>query len=128
MQELNEKMNPETYLPVGPDDYGFLFQKSELVPAIVQDSKTHEVLMLAYMNAESFALTLQTGKCTFYSRSRKKIWCKGETSGHFQMVDKILFDCDCDTLLFLVRPIGPACHTQHKSCFYREFPFSQNKE
>lgn len=101
-------------------DIKFLFQKSELIPAIVQDKDSGEVLMLAYMNEESLLKTLDTGKATFWSRSRQKLWCKGETSGNFMLVEKIKFDCDCDTLLVLVTPLGPACHTGNKTCFFRE--------
>ncbi len=98
----------------------FLFKKAPLIPAIVQDKNTGEVLMLAYMNEESLQYTLDTGKATFFSRSRGKLWCKGETSGNFMLVDKIKYDCDCDTLLVLVEPCGPACHTGNKTCFFRE--------
>ena len=90
-----------------------------LVPAIVQDEKTKQVLMLAYMNAESLAKTMETGNATFWSRQRKKLWMKGETSGNLQRVRKIKYDCDGDTLLLLVDPAGPACHTGEVSCFYR---------
>jgi phosphoribosyl-ATP pyrophosphohydrolase/phosphoribosyl-AMP cyclohydrolase len=90
-----------------------------LVPAIVQDEKTKQVLMLAYMNAESLAQTMQSGKATFWSRRRKKLWMKGETSGHIQRVREIKYDCDGDTILLLVNPQGPACHTGEVSCFYR---------
>ncbi len=90
-----------------------------LVPAIVQDGKTKQVLMLAYMNAESLARTMQTGNATFWSRRRKKLWMKGETSGHIQRVREIKYDCDGDTMLLLVDPAGPACHTGEVSCFYR---------
>ena len=99
------------------------FQKADLIPAIVQDVQTKEVLMLAYMNRESLGLTLKTKKATFYSRSRQRIWVKGETSGHFQFVQEIRYDCDCDTLLLLVRPTGPACHTGNRTCFYRALSF-----
>ncbi|MBE6693291.1 MAG: phosphoribosyl-AMP cyclohydrolase [Ruminococcaceae bacterium] len=102
-------------------DYLFLFEKQQLVPTIVQDDTTGKVLMLAYMNAESFGLTLESGKCTFFSRSRNKLWCKGETSGHFMLVKHIYYDCDCDTLLIKVDPVGPACHTGNDTCFYREW-------
>ena len=102
-------------------DYSFLFQKQELVPTIVQNESTGDVLMLAYMNKESFGLTLESGKCTFFSRSRNKLWCKGETSGHFMLVKHIYYDCDCDTLLIKVDPVGPACHTGNETCFYREW-------
>ena len=90
-----------------------------LVPAIVQDEKTKQVLMLAYMNAESLAKTIETGTATFWSRQRKKLWMKGETSGNLQRVHEIRYDCDGDTLLLLVDPAGPACHTGEVSCFYR---------
>jgi len=102
-------------------DYSFLFEKQALVPTIVQDEKSGDVLMLAYMNAESFAKTLETGCCCFYSRSRQKLWLKGETSGNVQRVEHIFYDCDCDTLLIKVTPAGPACHTGARTCFYREF-------
>jgi phosphoribosyl-AMP cyclohydrolase len=103
------------------EDYAFLFEKQALVPTIVQNNTTGDVLMLAYMNKESFGLTLKSGKCTFFSRSRQKLWCKGETSGHFMMVKHIYYDCDCDTLLIKVDPLGPACHTGNDTCFYREW-------
>ena len=103
------------------NEYSFLFKKSELVPTIVQDSKSGEVLMLAYMNEESFSVSLRDKKCTFFSRSRNKLWQKGETSGNFMLIEKIKYDCDCDTLLILVTPIGPACHTGNNSCFFREY-------
>ena len=90
-----------------------------LVPAIVQDANTNEVLMLAYMNAESLKLTLSTGETYFWSRSRQKLWHKGATSGNIQRVVEVRLDCDADTLLILVQPEGPACHTGERSCFYR---------
>ncbi len=109
------------------NEFSFLFKKSELVPTIIQDENNGEVLMLAYMNEESFAETLNTGKCTFYSRSRQKLWLKGETSGHFMLVRHIFYDCDCDTILIKVFPAGPACHTGNRSCFFREYtPDGQN--
>ncbi|WP_139905544.1 phosphoribosyl-AMP cyclohydrolase [Clostridium thermarum] len=92
-----------------------------LIPAIVQHYQSKEVLMLAYMNEESIRLTLRTGKTWFWSRSRQKLWNKGESSGHFQYVKDIFIDCDQDTLLILVDQIGPACHTGSFSCFYRRF-------
>jgi len=94
------------------------FKKSELIPAIVQDDKTGEVLMLAYMNEQSLALTIESGKTWFYSRSRQKLWNKGETSGHFQLVREIWYDCDDDTLLIRAEQIGVACHTGKYSCFH----------
>ncbi len=90
-----------------------------LVPVIVQDARTHAVLMLAYMNEESLRRTLATGETWFWSRSRKALWHKGATSGNIQRVVDIRVDCDGDTLLVLVQPAGPACHTGNYSCFYR---------
>lgn len=95
-----------------------------LIPAIAQDINTKEVLMLAWMNRESIALTVKTGKATYWSRSRKKLWVKGETSGHYQNVKNIFYDCDGDTLLLLVEQTGAACHTGSKTCFYREVPIN----
>jgi len=91
-----------------------------LIPAIIQDYASGQVLMLAYMNAESFQKTVETGKTWFYSRSRQQLWMKGETSGHVQEVKQILYDCDQDTLLIRVKQNGVACHTGHYSCFYRD--------
>lgn len=90
-----------------------------LIPAIVQDATTHQVLMVAYMNAESLRLTQSTGETVFWSRSRKALWHKGATSGNTQKVRDIYVDCDADTLLILVDPAGPACHTGAVSCFFR---------
>jgi phosphoribosyl-AMP cyclohydrolase len=95
------------------------FDSSGLVPAIIQDSETKDVLMVAWMNAESLRLTLETGETVFWSRSRQEIWHKGETSGNVQKVVEIRVDCDADTLLVLVEPAGPACHTGARTCFYR---------
>ncbi|MBN1587630.1 MAG: phosphoribosyl-AMP cyclohydrolase [Candidatus Omnitrophica bacterium] len=95
------------------------FDDKGLIPAIVQDAENGEVLMVAYMNEESFKKTLETGKCTYWSRSRQKLWLKGETSGHLQTVKEILYDCDADALLFKVHQEGVACHTGERSCFYR---------
>jgi len=90
-----------------------------LVPAIVQDAETGQVLMLAYMNQTALERTLETGESWFWSRSRGELWHKGATSGHTQKVLEVRYDCDVDTLLLRVRPAGPACHTGHQSCFYR---------
>lgn len=90
-----------------------------LVPTIVQDVKTKEVLMLAYMNEESLQKTIETKLATYYSRSRQQLWVKGETSGHYQHVKEIRIDCDEDTILLIVEQEGAACHTGHHSCFYR---------
>ena len=96
------------------------FAKSELIPAIVQDADTGEVLMLAYMNKESLSKTLETGYTWFFSRSRNELWNKGATSGHLQKVVSIHGDCDDDTLLIKVIQTGPACHTGAHSCFFNK--------
>ena len=96
------------------------FDKTGLIPAIIQDYKSGEVLMMAYMNRESLRRTISTGKTHFYSRSRKTLWLKGETSGHIQKVKEIRFDCDADCLLIKVEQKGGACHTGYRSCFYRK--------
>ncbi len=93
-----------------------------LVPAIVQDAHTGQVLMLAYMNAEALARTFETGESWFWSRSRGELWHKGATSGNRQKVREVRYDCDADTLLLHVEPVGPACHTGHQTCFYRRLP------
>lgn len=90
-----------------------------LVPAVVQDADSGRVLMLAYMNAEALRQTLTLGQAVFWSRSRGQLWHKGATSGHVQQVQEVRIDCDGDTLLLLVRPAGPACHTGQESCFFR---------
>ena len=95
------------------------FDARGLVPAIVQDAVSGEVLMLAYMNAESLAKTIETGETWFWSRSRRTLWHKGETSGNTQRVVSISIDCDSDTFLIRVTPSGPACHTGERSCFFR---------
>jgi phosphoribosyl-AMP cyclohydrolase len=95
------------------------FDQQGLIPAIIQDYKNNEVLMLAYMNKESLRRTLKLGKTCFWSRSRKEYWVKGLTSGHFQFVRSVAYDCDCDALLIRVRQVGKACHTGKRSCFYR---------
>jgi len=91
-----------------------------LIPAIVQDYETKDVLMLAYMNEESLKITLKEGRTCFYSRSRQVLWRKGETSGHIQAVKSISYDCDKDTLLIEVDQTGAACHTGNRSCFFRK--------
>jgi len=96
------------------------YDSNGLIPAIVQDRDTREVLMLAYMNAESLKLTLERGQTYFWSRSRSELWHKGETSGNIQKVIEIYIDCDTDTLLIQVQPLGPACHTGERTCFYRQ--------
>lgn len=98
----------------------FKLNSDDQVPVVVQDYKTNEVLMVAYMNEESFNRTIQSGKMTYYSRSRAQLWLKGETSGHFQYVKSLTADCDYDTILAKVNQIGVACHTGAKSCFFNE--------
>ena len=103
--------------PDGPD-----FDRGDgLLPAIAQDAETGEVLMLAYMNRESYAETLRTGQAVYYSRSRQKLWRKGEESGHVQRVRAVYVDCDRDTILLRVEQLGgAACHEGYKSCFFRQ--------
>lgn len=96
------------------------FKKSDLIPAIIQEDKTGEVLMLAYMNEESLLKTLETGYTWFWSRSRQELWNKGATSGHLQRVVSIKGDCDDDTLLITVVQTGAACHTGNHSCFFND--------
>jgi len=103
------------------------FDRSGLIPAIIQDYRTKEVLMVAYMNRESIKRTIKGGRTCFWSRSRKKYWVKGETSGHFQFVKSISYDCDADALLIKVRQVGVACHTGRRSCFYREIKIARRK-
>ena len=95
------------------------FDTNGFVPAIVQDAESKEVLMMAYMNAESLRMTMETGETVFWSRSRSELWHKGMTSGNIQKVVEIKVDCDADTLLVLVNPAGAACHTGERTCFYR---------
>ena len=92
-----------------------------LVPAIVQDAESKQVLMLAYMNAEALRRTLESGQAHFWSRSRQELWHKGASSGNTQEVVDLRIDCDADTLLLLVKPAGPACHTGNTTCFYRTY-------
>ncbi|MCX5867504.1 MAG: phosphoribosyl-AMP cyclohydrolase [Proteobacteria bacterium] len=95
------------------------FDERGLVPAVVQDIKDGAVLMVAYMNRESLELTLRTGFATFYSRSRKKLWKKGEESGNVLKVKEVYYDCDGDCILVKAEPAGPTCHTGNRACFYR---------
>ena len=98
----------------------FKYNEQRLMPAIVQDYQTKDVLMVAYVNQKSLDLSLEKGETVFYSRSRQKLWHKGETSGNIQQIKEIYYDCDQDTILFMVDPAGPACHTGENSCFYRK--------
>lgn len=105
-----------TSSPTGPD-----FSKNGgLLPAIAQDADTREVLMVAWMNAEAYAETLRTGRAVYFSRSRGKLWRKGEESGHAQAVRAIYVDCDADTILLAVEQVGAACHEGYRSCFFRQ--------
>jgi phosphoribosyl-AMP cyclohydrolase len=96
------------------------FDKHGLIPAVIQDKKSGQILMVAYMNKLSLKKTLATGLAHYWSRSRKCLWLKGETSGHFQKVKQIYFDCDKDTLLIKIEQIGVACHTGERSCFFTQ--------
>ena len=99
----------------------FNFKKlNGLMPAVIQDYKTNKVLMLGFMNKEALKKTLKEGKVSYWSRTRKKLWTKGESSGHFQIVKKICLDCDNDTLLIKVKQIGNVCHTGNKTCFFKK--------
>lgn len=104
------------------DSLDLKFDEAGLIPVVVQDGSTKDVLMVAHMNQESLQRTLETGETHFWSRSRQSLWHKGESSGNTQHVASIAVDCDQDTLLVRVEPAGPACHTGKFSCFYREFP------
>lgn len=100
-------------------DLSCFFEKAELTPVVIQDVDSKEVLMVGYTNREALERTLESRTAWFWSRSRQKLWNKGETSGHFLQVKEIRYDCDCDTLLYLCKPLGPTCHTGNTSCFYR---------
>ncbi len=110
---MTSKMEPEIALK---------FDERGLIPAIVQDATTGQVLMLAYMNQEALEQTRQSGETHFWSRERKELWHKGATSGNIQRVVELRYDCDADALLVLVNPAGPACHTGNTTCFYRTMP------
>ena len=117
MQQAGICMNTfETAIPFSE----FKADERGLVPCIVQDYRTGQVLMMAYMNEESYRLTCETGKMTYYSRSRQELWCKGDTSGHYQYVKELCLDCDRDTILAKVHQVGAACHTGKYSCFFQE--------
>ena len=118
--ELKEKGIPVNTFESAVPWEEFKTNSDGLIPCIVQDYKTGEVLMLAYMNRESYMATLKSGRMTYWSRSRRELWVKGLTSGHFQYVKSLSLDCDSDTLLAKVSQIGAACHTGNRSCFYRE--------
>lgn len=111
--------------PVPLDEVAFAKSADGLVPSIVQDAATGEVLMLAWQSRESLAATAASGEATFWSRSRKSLWKKGETSGNVQKVKSISVDCDADAILLQVDPAGPACHTGERTCFYRNLEGAQ---
>jgi phosphoribosyl-AMP cyclohydrolase len=110
---------------IDPAVKALLKDPAALIPAIVQDVSSNEVLMLAYMNTESLGLTLSTGKATYWSRSRNELWVKGATSGHFQEVHSISLDCDGDALLLKVTQTGVACHTGDRTCFHTPLELGQ---
>jgi phosphoribosyl-AMP cyclohydrolase len=110
---------------IDPEVEALLKDPAALIPAVVQDVSSNEVLMLAYMNSESLALTLSTGKATYWSRSRNELWVKGATSGHFQEVHSISLDCDGDALLLKVIQTGVACHTGDRTCFHTPLDLGQ---
>lgn len=97
----------------------FKLNRDGLIPVVVQDAENDQVLMVAYMNEEAFQLTVETGRMTYWSRSRQEIWVKGLTSGHFQYVKSLFLDCDNDTILAKVEQVGAACHTGSRSCFFQ---------
>lgn len=103
-----------------PFDIDKLFQKSNLIPVVVQDWESREVLMVGFTNREAVKLTLETRTAWFWSRSRKKLWNKGESSGNFLHVKRVVTDCDTDTLLYFCKPDGPTCHTGARSCFFNQ--------
>lgn len=108
-----------THSPSGTESLGPDFSNGKLVAAIAQDAESGEVLMLAWMNEEAYRETLATSQATYYSRSRGRLWRKGEESGHVQRVREVRFDCDGDAILLLVDQTGPACHEGYRSCFFR---------
>lgn len=119
---MNQQKDMEEYVAQSfesnLDFDSFKLDANGLIPCITQDYKTKEVLMMAYMNKESFYKTLETGYMTYYSRSRQKLWKKGEESGHLQYVKELIIDCDKDTILAQVAQIGAACHTGNPTCFF----------
>jgi phosphoribosyl-AMP cyclohydrolase len=104
------------------------YDSAGLVPAVVQDAANGEVLMVAYMNSDALRATLETGRATFWSRSRQEFWIKGATSGHYQFVKEVRVDCDVDCILVKVDQVGAACHTGFRSCFYRQVDVDGNAE
>ena len=117
-RKLFSQIRNEETVSLDFDD--FKLNSDGMIPVITQDDETGQVLMLAYMTKEAYLKTLETGKMTYYSRSRQELWCKGDTSGHYQYVRSLSIDCDLDTILARVEQVGAACHTGHYSCFYRD--------
>lgn len=121
----------ETFLTTDEREQGSIFEpkfdSAGLLTAVVVDHANGEVLVVAHMNAEALDMTLATGKVHFWSRSRGKLWLKGETSGHFLILEKVMVDCDQDALLVRASPSGPTCHTGARSCFYRRLEHSEGK-
>ena len=113
-------MDAKRFFGMTFDPATLVYNEAGLIPAIAQDADNGDVLMMAWMNAEAVAHTLETGRVTYWSRSRKAFWVKGETSGHVQELVAMRVDCDRDCLLVTVHQIGPACHTNRRSCFYTE--------
>ena len=113
---------------VSLEDAGLRYDEKGLIPAVVQQTGTGEVLMVAWMSEESLRLTLETRTTWFWSRSRQELWNKGATSGNMQTVTRVLVDCDADTLLVEVNSPGPACHTGNRSCFHREMPLARDAQ
>jgi phosphoribosyl-AMP cyclohydrolase len=113
---------------LSPDVLSLLKEGVELIPVIAQDSVTGEVLMLAYMNHQALAITIQTSRATYWSRSRNELWEKGATSGHTQKVISIALDCDGDALIMKVEQIGSACHTGDRSCFHRPLHLTEESQ
>ena len=110
---------------LSPEISALLKDTAALIPAVAQDVQSGEILMLAYMNAESLAATLKTGRATYWSRSRNELWEKGATSGHTQLVHSIAIDCDGDALVIKVEQTGAACHTGDRTCFHRNIEINQ---
>jgi phosphoribosyl-ATP pyrophosphohydrolase/phosphoribosyl-AMP cyclohydrolase len=121
ISEVQRRINVDTNFLNGKISFKeFKLDDKGLIPVIVQDNETNQVLMLAYMNEEAYNQTIKTGVMTYYSRSRDEIWLKGLTSGHFQFVESLMLDCDNDTILAKVKQIGVPCHTGAKTCFFKE--------
>lgn len=125
---MDERYAGEKVEPLAADVVNVRFDERGLVPAVVQQTGTGDVLMVAWMSAESLCLTLETGTTWFWSRSRQELWNKGATSGNVQQVRRVLVDCDADTLLVEVDSPGPACHTGHRSCFFRQLADTGEKD